>query len=94
MPCEAGKTSRDPGRLFFGPAALLPWLAALLAAVDKPQVFALSQIGRNLAKIPNHSIRRKFSIDGGAAVVARFKTVHCFETIPRRFRKPDVHHPD
>src|SRR6185437_11087114 len=68
-PCEAEKTFRDPGRLFFGPAALISRLRALLAAVDKSQVFALSSIRRNIAKSPNDSIRRKFSIDGGVAVV-------------------------
>jgi hypothetical protein len=50
---------------------LISRLRALLAAVDKSQVFALSLIHRNIAKSPNDSIRRKFSIDGGAAVVNR-----------------------
>jgi hypothetical protein len=48
---------------------LISRLRALLAAVDKSQVFALSLIRRNIAKSPNDSIRRKFSIDGGVAVV-------------------------
>jgi hypothetical protein len=77
----------------FGPAALIPRLAALLAVVAKPQVFGLSLIRLNLAKSPNDSIRRKFSIDAGMAWSSRIRGVYLFETIPDRFRKPDVHHP-
>jgi hypothetical protein len=48
---------------------LISRFRALLAAVDKSQVSALSLIRRNIAKSPNDSIRRKFSIDGGVALV-------------------------
>jgi hypothetical protein len=66
MPCEAEKTSRDPGlaSLRFDLA-----IASLVTGLDKSQVFAFVLNGEKFAKAPPGSIRRKFSIDGKRAII-------------------------
>ena len=92
MPCEAEKTSRDPGRLL-GSVAVDPAIGSRLTAVDKSQVFALRLNRRKFAKNPTDLIRCKFSIDARLARwMACVRRIHHFETIPGWCRKPDVHH--
>jgi hypothetical protein len=52
-------------------------------------VSALRLYRRKFAEKSTDSIRRKFSIDGFYAPEWH---IHHFETIPGRFRKPDIHH--
>jgi hypothetical protein len=62
-----------------------------LAVVDKSQVFALKLNREEFAKKSIDLIRRKFSIDAGAATSVR--PIHNFETISADCWKPAVHHP-
>jgi hypothetical protein len=65
MPSEAEKTSRYSGRLSVSAAFKSRDLS--LTAVDKSQVFALKLNREEFAKKSTDLIRRKFSIDAGAA---------------------------
>jgi hypothetical protein len=90
-PYEAGKTSRDPGRLFNVAVDLATGL--WLTVVDKSQVFALRLSRRKFAKNPIDLNRCKFSIDAGfPRANGRARRVHHFETIPDALWKPRVHH--
>jgi hypothetical protein len=82
MPCEAGKTSRDPVRLV-RPLRLISQSTPLVTGVDKPQVSALKQNRGKFVKKPNDSIRRKFSIDAAVAIV---RTLFGASTISKPYR--------
>jgi hypothetical protein len=69
MPCEAGKTFRNPVRLFI-PLRLISQSTLFLNCVDKPQVSALKQNRGKFVKKPNDLIRRKFSIDAAVAIAS------------------------
>jgi hypothetical protein len=89
MPCEAGKTCRDP--VFFIPLRLISQSTLFVTGVDKPQVSALNLNRGKFVKKPSDSIRRKFSIDAATAIVS-IRRIHHFETIPIPFWKLGIHH--
>jgi hypothetical protein len=92
MPCEAGKTSRDP--VFFIPLRLFSQSTLFLNRADKPQVSALNENRGKFVKKPNDLIRRKFSIDAAHAienVMAGASTIS--KPYRGRFRKLGIHHP-
>src|SRR5579872_1552039 len=60
-----------------------------LTVVDKSQVFALKLNREKFSKNPPGLIRRKFLIDADSR---RGQAIHTFETIPKSFRKPAIHH--
>jgi hypothetical protein len=65
MPCEAEKTSRDPGPFLLILLRLIRAISPWLTVVDKSQVFALRLNRRKFAKNAIDLIRCKFSIDAG-----------------------------
>jgi hypothetical protein len=67
MPCEAGRTCRDP--VFFIPLRLISQSTLFLNRVDKPQVSGLNENRGKFVKKPNDLIRRKFSIDAVYTIV-------------------------
>jgi hypothetical protein len=83
MPCEAEKTSRDPGRLSQScfDFAIIPGLTA----VDKSQVFALRLNRRKFEENAIDLIRCKFSIEGG-----RFEKSRAPRHLPLRNHKKAV----
>jgi hypothetical protein len=74
------KNIRDP--VFFISLRLISQSTLFLNCADKPQVSALNLNRGKFVKKPNDSIRRKFSIDAGCAIVCVPTRIHHFETIP------------
>jgi hypothetical protein len=91
MPCEAGKTSRNPVGVFTFLGAIAR-LAPKLAALVKGQVFSMSLYRRKFDQKPHGSIRRKDFIEIDAGVRSNVTCVHTFETISARRSKRVVHH--
>jgi hypothetical protein len=82
MPCEAGKTSRNPVGVFTFLGAIAR-LAPKLAALVKGQVFSMSLNRRKFDEKPHGSIRRKDFIDDiTSAVIARSPCDEAIQFLP------------